>query len=48
MQGFLARNVYVGRVAGIQVRLHLLFWLFFGAAALMVLHQPRARGWEVC
>ena len=39
MQGFLSRNVCLGRVGGIQVRVHLLFGLFLAVAARM---QDRA------
>src|SRR5438309_951843 len=45
MQGFLSHNVCLGRVGGIQVRIHLIFWLFFGAAALMVPRAAREIGW---
>src|SRR6185295_9001008 len=45
MQGFLSRNISLGRVGGLQIRVHLLFCLFFAAAALAVLRDPGQASW---
>src|SRR5438067_1948760 len=45
MQGFLSWNVCLGRVAGVQVRTHLLCWLCLATAALAALREPQEVWW---
>src|SRR5262249_18719091 len=45
MQGFLSQNVCVWRVGGIQLRVHLRYWLCMGGAALAVLRDPQETWW---
>jgi Zn-dependent protease len=47
MQGFLSRNILLGRIGGLQVRVHLLFGLFFAIAALALLRDPHEAWWWV-
>ncbi len=45
MQGFLSWNLNLGRVAGVQVRVHLLFFLAVGMAVVALRQEPAAMWW---
>ncbi len=45
MQGFLAWNVCLGRIAGVQVRLHAVFVLVVLAAVVSLRQEPEATWW---